>query len=52
VLARALALPVYTPFTLFALGRTAGWIGHIIEQYGVNQLIRPRSRYVGVQPHP
>ncbi len=52
VLARALALPVYAPFTLFALGRTAGWIGHIIEQYGLNQLIRPRSRYVGVQPPP
>ncbi|MCE7987806.1 MAG: helix-turn-helix domain-containing protein [Caldilinea sp. CFX5] len=52
VLTRALALPVYAPFTLFALGRTAGWIGHIIEQYGLNQLIRPRSHYVGVQPHP
>lgn len=50
VLARALALPVYAPFTLFALGRTAGWIGHIIEQYTLNQLIRPRSRYVGIQP--
>lgn len=52
VLARALELPVYAPFTLFALGRTAGWIGHIIEQYALNQLIRPRSRYVGVQPFP
>jgi citrate synthase len=50
VLARTLELPPYAPFTLFALGRTAGWIGHIIEQYGLNQLIRPRSRYTGVQP--
>ena len=50
VLARALALPLYAPFTLFALGRTAGWIGHIMEQYALPQMIRPRSRYVGVQP--
>lgn len=50
VLAQALELPTHAPFTLFALGRTAGWIGHIIEQYGLNQLIRPRSRYVGVRP--
>lgn len=50
VLAQALDLPPHAPFTLFALGRTAGWIGHIIEQYGLNQLIRPRSRYVGVRP--
>ncbi len=47
-LAQALALPAHAPFSLFALGRTAGWIGHIIEQYGVNQMIRPRSRYIGV----
>lgn len=49
-LARALALPAHAPFTLFALGRTAGWIGHMLEQYALNQLIRPRSRYVGVPP--
>jgi len=50
VLAQALNLPAHAPFTLFALGRTAGWIGHIIEQYGLNQVIRPRSRYVGRLP--
>jgi len=50
VLAQALNLPAHAPFTLFALGRTAGWIGHIIEQYGLNQVIRPRSRYVGKLP--
>lgn len=50
VLAEALALPVYAPFALFALGRTAGWIGHMIEQYATGELIRPRAHYQGVQP--
>lgn len=50
VLAMALGLPAFAPFTLFALGRTAGWIGHIIEQYESGNLIRPRAHYQGVQP--
>ncbi|MBX3013003.1 MAG: citrate synthase family protein [Caldilineaceae bacterium] len=50
VLAQTLALPPHAAFVLFALGRTAGWIGHIVEQYALNQIIRPRSRYVGIQP--
>lgn len=50
MLAVALALPSYAPFALFALGRTAGWIGHIIEQYETGELIRPRAHYQGVQP--
>jgi citrate synthase len=50
-LARVLRLPPEAPMMLFALGRTIGWIGHAIEQYGTAQLIRPRARYVGiVQP--
>jgi citrate synthase len=36
--------------TLFALGRTAGWLAHAIEQYGMGELIRPRARYVGPRP--
>lgn len=32
---------------LFALGRTAGWIAHAIEQYSSGTLIRPRAKYVG-----
>jgi citrate synthase len=28
----------------FALGRTAGWIAHAIEQYESDQVIRPRPR--------
>ena len=35
---------------LFAFGRTAGWMAHAIEQYGLRELIRPRARYVGPAP--
>jgi citrate synthase len=49
-LCRAFALPRHAPFVLFALGRSAGWIGHVIEQYATGTLIRPRARYVGVPP--
>lgn len=47
---RILGLPSGAPLLLFALGRIAGWIGHIIEQYQADQLIRPRARYTGPQP--
>jgi len=47
---RVLRLPTGSPLVLFALGRSIGWIGHAIEQYAMNQLIRPRARYVGVVP--
>ncbi|MCB0167812.1 MAG: citrate synthase family protein [Anaerolineae bacterium] len=50
VLARALNLPAGAPIALFALGRTIGWIGHIIEQYQLDRIIRPRARYVGELP--
>ena len=46
-LARVLDFPRDAPLALFALGRTIGWIGHAIEQYGQNAMIRPRARYVG-----
>jgi citrate synthase len=45
-LARALGLPQGAAVTLFALGRTVGWIGHAIEQYQSGSLIRPRAHYV------
>ena len=48
--ARVLRLPAGSPLTLFAIGRTIGWIGHAIEQYATGQLIRPRAKYVGVMP--
>jgi citrate synthase len=48
--ARVLGLPAGAPLLVFALGRIAGWIGHIIEQYQADHLIRPRARYTGPQP--
>jgi len=48
--ARVLRLPSGSPLTIFAIGRTIGWIGHAIEQYETGQLIRPRAKYVGVVP--
>jgi citrate synthase len=44
---RALAFPSGSALTLFAIGRTIGWIAHAIEQYETNAIIRPRARYVG-----
>ena len=38
-------LDMYTP--IFAMSRTAGWVGHILEYQSDNRLIRPRARYVG-----
>jgi citrate synthase len=49
-LTRALKLGAGVPLALFALGRTIGWVGHAIEQYGRNEIIRPRARYVGPEP--
>ena len=48
--ARALGLPPGAPLVLFAMGPTIGWIGHAIEQYEKNAIIRPRAKYVGEQP--
>ncbi|MBE2198936.1 MAG: citrate synthase, partial [Anaerolinea sp.] len=49
-LARVLHLPAQAALTLFALGRVVGWIGHALEQYQLDQIIRPRARYVGAPP--
>jgi citrate synthase len=51
-IARLLKLPDGAPLMLFATGRTVGWIGHAIEQYASDRLIRPRAKYVGVVPTP
>jgi citrate synthase len=50
--ARSLGLPSGAALTLFAIGRTVGWIGHAIEQYEANAIIRPRAKYVGAAPLP
>jgi citrate synthase len=49
-LAHARALPADAPFSLFAVGRMAGWHAHAIEQLQTGWLIRPRARYVGERP--
>jgi citrate synthase len=45
---RGLGLPAGAAFVLFALGRTAGWLAHTMEQRDSGQLIRPRAQYVGL----
>ncbi|MBK8906266.1 MAG: citrate synthase family protein [Anaerolineaceae bacterium] len=50
-LVQAARLPAGASLALFALGRTAGWVGQAIEQYKEDQLIRPRARYVGKRPN-
>ncbi len=47
MLARTLSLPPGAAMAIFALGRTIGWLGHAIEQYGQGDLIRPRATYIG-----
>jgi len=50
-LARQLGLPPGSAAALFAIGRTAGWLAHALEQVVQNRLIRPRARYVGPMPN-
>lgn len=50
LLTRALDLPRGAALAMFAIGRTIGWVGHVMEQYALDKLIRPRARYTGVQP--
>ena len=33
--------------TIFTLGRTVGWLAHMLEQAATGTLIRPRARYTG-----
>ncbi len=47
---RATGLPRDAPLALFAIGRTAGWIGHVIEESAAGRLIRLRAVYTGRAP--
>ena len=50
IIGRLYQLPPGSTLAIFALGRMIGWIGHAIEQYEDDQLIRPRARYTGTPP--
>jgi citrate synthase len=45
VLRGALGMPRGAAAGLFAVGRCAGWIAHVLEQYTADFLLRPRARY-------
>ncbi len=42
-IATALGLPRGSGVALFAIGRSAGWVAHVLEQYEAGFLIRPRA---------
>ena len=44
-----IGIPSYLFTPVFAVGRTPGWLAHILEQYSDNRIIRPVSDYVGPQ---
>ncbi|HZH50487.1 MAG TPA: citrate synthase [Microvirga sp.] len=49
---RGFGLPRGAAFALFAIGRTAGWLAHAVEQRRQGSLIRPRARYSVAEPTP
>jgi citrate synthase len=46
-LTRALEMPPGSAALLFALGRSAGWVAHVLEQRASGAVLRPRARYLG-----
>jgi citrate synthase len=46
-LTSALGLPRGSAMAIFAIGRTAGWLAHALEQRATGVMLRPRARYVG-----
>ena len=46
-IALAMGAPEGAGSALFGLGRTTGWIAHVLEQRRSPELLRPRARYVG-----
>jgi len=41
----SLGMPRRAVAGLFAVGRCAGWIAHVLEQYEAGFLLRPRARF-------
>ena len=50
LLLEALGFPRETFTSVFAIGRTGGWLAHAREQALTGKLIRPKSQYVGPVP--
>jgi citrate synthase len=46
----ALDLPLGMGPAIFAIGRSAGWVAHVLEQYEAKFILRPRARFVGESP--
>lgn len=46
----ALSLRPGSALAIFACGRLGGWIAHAVEQRAAGYLLRPRARYVGIDP--
>jgi len=44
----ALELPIGMGPAIFAIGRSAGWVAHVLEQQRSGMLLRPRARFIGV----
>ena len=44
-LAEALDLPSGSASGIFAVGRCAGWVAHVLEHYEAGYVLRPRARY-------
>jgi len=48
-LCHCLGLPPGSAASIFAIGRSAGWVAHALEQRAAGYLLRPRARYVGAR---
>ncbi len=50
LLAETLGLRPSAALFVFAIGRLAGWVAHVLEQRTQGEQLRPRARYVGIVP--
>lgn len=47
VIACAIGLPPGTAALIHTIGRTSGWLAHVVEQRLTGAMLRPRAKYVG-----